>query len=65
MAASKPMMATTIMISTSVKPDLRLFFFCIYFLSVYYRGVNSAKGGLIRNTFVFTDCLLLTACFQL
>jgi hypothetical protein len=61
MAANRPIIATTIMISTRVKPKLRLFFFCICFLSAYCRGVNSAKGGLIVNTVVFTDCLLLTA----
>jgi hypothetical protein len=48
MAANRPMMATTIMISTSVKPALRVFFivFIMCFLSFNY-GVNSAPGGLL------------------
>jgi hypothetical protein len=45
-AARRPMMATTIMISTSVKPDLRdvLFFILAFYLSVL-RGVNSQRAG--------------------
>ena len=34
-AAKRPMMATTIMISTSVKPPLRLFF--IVFICIFFR----------------------------
>src|SRR5258706_16151425 len=46
-AARRPMMATTIMISTSVKPALRMFF--IVFILFFFRcfsGVNIATGGL-------------------
>ena len=45
MAASNPMMATTIMISTSVKPDFRLFliFICNYF-PFFFCGVNDGGG---------------------
>src|ERR1043166_4864868 len=46
MAANNPMMATTIMISTSVKPDL--FDALIFILTLCFSngGVNSATGGL-------------------
>src|SRR5215208_832480 len=51
MAANKPMMATTIMISTRVKPDLReVFTFMLTYLSVL-RGVNKAAGGLVLVRF--------------
>src|SRR5208282_2735198 len=60
-AASRPMMATTIMISTRVKPALRevlfVFMFCLFFVSLC--GVNDTTGGLhqlLRSS--FTDCLL-------
>src|SRR5882762_2077924 len=45
-AASKPMMATTIMISTRMKPDLRviLTFMLLTFLS---SGVNAGEGPLL------------------
>src|SRR2546428_1398038 len=48
-AANRPMMATTIMISTSVKPSLRdlLIFISIFYLSVLLCGVNKATGGLL------------------
>src|ERR1043165_2589962 len=47
-AASNPMMATTIMISTSVKPALLFVLICITLLSVFlFRGVNNAEGGLV------------------
>jgi hypothetical protein len=51
MAARRPIMATTIMISTSVKPDLFdvLIFIINYVLSVFY-GVNEATGGLIISS---------------
>src|SRR2546426_9688822 len=52
-AANRPIMATTIMISTNVKPDLRevmIFILCFVFL---FCGVNEAAGGLsIIATFV-------------
>src|SRR6266550_2436279 len=42
------MMATTIMISTSVKPAVLFVLICITNLSVVFvRGVNDAKGGLL------------------
>src|SRR6267143_1508488 len=48
-AASNPMMATTIIISTSVKPALRFVLTCMLltFLFVRTRGVNNAEGGFI------------------
>src|SRR5215470_6483607 len=53
-AASKPMIATTIMISTRVKPDffevLIFILFVNYFL-FFARGVNVAAGGLLIITF--------------
>src|SRR5436309_80435 len=47
-AANRPMMATTIMISTSVKPALRdvLFFILFNFCLPFFGGVNAATGGL-------------------
>lgn len=57
-AANRPMIATTIMISTRVKPDLRevLIFICSSFV---VRGVNLAAGGLISSVVgLFTYCLL-------
>src|SRR5258706_18206 len=67
-AARRPMMATTIMISTSVKPALRMFFivFILFFLSVVC-GSNSATGWLYDNGFVRLYCLSLpqwVACQQ-
>src|SRR4051812_25798620 len=58
MAASKPMMATTIMISTSVNPclfDLLLFISTLTFL---LRGLNTAIGVLLFSFTVvhFADC---------
>src|SRR6266404_4163498 len=47
MAASNPMMATTIMISTNVKPALRDVLTFILFLPFLSRGVNEATGGLV------------------
>ena len=59
-------MATTIMISTRVKPDLRsdLIFIRLLFST---RGVNLAVGGFILFiiAFAFTDCLLPTAILGL
>src|SRR5260370_10372157 len=60
-AASKPMMATTIMISTSVKPARREFlsFIRCTFLS---GGVNEwYKAGLNKFCASSTNCLLPTA----
>src|ERR1043165_335093 len=58
-AANRPIMATTIMISTSVKPDLRRLFFFI--LSFLFYGVNLATGGLVLLLQqVFTYCPLPT-----
>src|SRR5215469_13249147 len=58
-AASKPMMATTIMISTSVKPALRDCFVCFilyYFLFSELRW-NFTTGGLYDYMFVhFIAC---------
>src|SRR5581483_5529220 len=62
MAARRPMMATTIMISTRVKPDLRevLRFIRLLFFSAC--GVNVAAGGLsYYYDWPFTHCLLPTA----
>src|SRR6266566_6165852 len=54
-AANRPIMATTIMISTNVKPDLRevlIFILCIVFL---FCGVNEAtSGSLMSSIFVHT-----------
>src|ERR1051326_2591159 len=53
-------MATTIMISTRVKPDLLFVLICITLLSVFlFHGVNIAEGGLLLLLLrLFTDCLL-------
>src|SRR6516225_3566042 len=57
-AARRPMMATTIMISTSVKPDLRdVLFFILTLLSFCFRGVNAQKAGYYDYD-LFTNCLL-------
>src|SRR5258708_37759614 len=56
MVASNPMMATTIMISTSVKPAARecLFFIRLIFLPWREQG---AGGLLIYSILLFTNCL--------
>src|SRR5580658_9414097 len=57
-AANRPMMATTIMISTSVKPFARevlIFFIVLPFYSPNVRGVNKATGRLIMITILFTE----------
>src|SRR6266571_9342643 len=61
-AARRPMMATTIMISTNVKPDLRevLMFILVVCLSVC--GVNEAAGGLVLFRLPFTHCLRRPRC---
>jgi hypothetical protein len=46
MAAKRPMMATTIMISTRVKPAGRGFFVCFMLLLSGSRGVGYATAGL-------------------
>src|ERR1039457_2179850 len=51
-AASKPMMATTIMISTSVNPDLFDVLFFILALSFCFGGVNLQQAGYIMTVFV-------------
>src|SRR5437660_9290312 len=58
-AANKPMMATTIMISTRVKPAVLFVLICITLLSAFlFRGVNNAKGGVLLLLNLFTNCLL-------
>src|SRR5437868_6052578 len=56
MAASNPMIATTIMISTSVKPDLRFVLICIVLTFFFYAAVNVASGGYLVVQSSFTDC---------
>jgi hypothetical protein len=52
-------MATTIMISTRVKPALRdALIFILLFVTFCFCGVNEATGGLQLLHFSFTDCLL-------
>jgi hypothetical protein len=53
-AANRPMMATTIMISTSVKPALREVWI---FILPLQRGVNLRQAGLFITAFLFTYCL--------
>src|SRR6201996_8345 len=60
MAASKPMMATTIMISTRVKPALRMFLFVFIFLSSHLR-CERTTGGLYDDG-LFTGLPVATAC---
>ena len=57
-AASKPMMATTIIISTSVNPCLLDVLFFILTLSFCFCGVNKATSGLILVRHLSTNCLL-------
>src|SRR5204863_4500838 len=50
-AAKRPIMATTIIISTNVKPDLPevlIFILCFVFL---FSGVNEATGWLLISSF--------------
>src|SRR5579862_9608213 len=56
-AANRPMMATTIMISTNVKPDLREVLMFILCFCLSRCGVNESTGGLIR-----LRCRSLIAC---
>src|ERR1035438_1268890 len=60
-AASKPMMATTIMISTSVNPDLFDVLFFILALSFCCCGVNEATSGFIIRTTVVHGLLVAPA----
>src|SRR6185436_20430595 len=55
MAASNPMIATTIMISTSVKPPPRRSFVCIL-LPFLIRGVNLTEGGYYDFSFTMIAC---------
>ncbi len=56
-------MATTLMISTSVKPALReVFVFMTLFPFLFFRGVNCIAGGLFMISTLFTDCLLQPHC---
>src|SRR5437763_14047710 len=65
-AANSPIMATTIMISTSVKPAFLFFLLCILriFLFVgpnieFERAARTTqKAGFIFTTFLFANCLL-------
>jgi hypothetical protein len=53
-AAKRPMMATTIMISTSVKPALRMFFIVfmfICFLSMSRRELSDRRVYMIATLF--------------
>src|SRR5476651_1580843 len=60
-AANRPMMATTIMISTSVKPALRRFFIVfIFFLSVYVR-CEQHNRRVMMITALFTSLPVVTA----
>src|SRR5664279_5007771 len=53
MAARRPMMATTIMISTRVKPALRRFLVCfIVFAFSLFRGGTARQAGLYNYDFV-------------
>src|SRR6266516_2018330 len=57
-AAKRPIMATTIMISTNVNPPFRDV--PLFILAFLCYGVNKAAGGLFINTILFTYCRLLT-----
>src|SRR5687767_8380398 len=56
-AARRPMMATTIMISTRVKPALRELRIFILFFLPFSGGVNCTAGGLFSISVAFTYCL--------
>jgi hypothetical protein len=55
------MMATTIMISTSVKPALRRFLVIFIFVFFLYGGVNIAAGGLNNYCVLSTGLPAATA----
>ena len=61
-AAKRPMMATTIMISTSVKPALRRFLvvFILLFAFFLWHGVNEQQAGLYDYNFVH----LIACCIR-
>ena len=50
-AAKRPIMATTIIISTNVKPDLREVLIFILYVFFLLCGVNEATGGLYNYNF--------------
>src|SRR2546425_1216538 len=52
-AANRPMMATTIMISTSVKPDLRdVLIFILYVFVFARRGPSKRRFDLVRSPLI-------------
>jgi len=56
-AANRPMMATTIMISTSVKPDLRMVFFFMLIRSFCSRReLGDQRVVYYYYELAFTDC---------
>jgi hypothetical protein len=57
-------MATTIMISTKVKPALRMFLFVFIYSSFPIRGVNGTAGGLYMITFSFTGLPAATTMYS-
>src|SRR3954449_4528277 len=60
MAARRPMMATTIMISTKVKPEFfEVLIFILFYLVVCFYGVSEAIGRFIISAVSLTFCLLL------
>src|SRR2546428_11447908 len=63
-AANRPMIATTIMISTNVNPLARAVLFFILDLSFVY-GVNTAMGGLLLVQRVLTNCPWFTVSANL
>src|ERR1017187_1346201 len=60
-AASKPMMATTIMISTSVNPLLLDVLFFMLTLSFCFCGVNKATSGFSISTVIVHGLPVATA----
>src|ERR1035437_2992218 len=64
MAAKRPMRATTIMISTSVKPALRMFLICfifILFVFLFYAAEQCGRRVDMMTTFVH----LIACCNRL
>src|ERR1039457_1821251 len=57
-AARRPMMATTIIISTNVKPDVREVLFFILAFVFLFRGVNAQQAGY----YDYSDCSLIACC---
>jgi hypothetical protein len=64
MAANRPMMATTIMISTSVKPALRevLIFIVTFYLSFFVVGVNVVTGGFMIISVAVHELPVINRC---